>query len=230
MKRLVEEPVTTEEEFGRSVTRHPAFGQIVASRVSGHQVLYGSDFRHNAYMTIKIVRSELHRSLSRDWHFGNDQVIEVALSEAQWATFVSAPNIGSGVPCTIEHIQGQYMPRLPDPKSRVDQFRAEVETKLQDSLQQLDVVMRELDEMGLPKGKAARIKERLRHARLQLANNLPFMAEQFDEHMEETVKKAKAEVHGYMTGVVQRAGLGVLTQKMLPLQIEQTKEGEESDV
>ena len=64
----------------------------------GSTNLYDSDFRHNHYMTITIRASELHRDLNRDWHFGRNELIEVALTESQWATFVSAPNMGSGLP------------------------------------------------------------------------------------------------------------------------------------
>lgn len=35
-------------------TRHPAYGQISASRVSGERVLYGSDFRHRNFVQIRI--------------------------------------------------------------------------------------------------------------------------------------------------------------------------------
>ena len=202
------------------MTEHPAFGQIVAVRTSGSRALYGSDFRHNAYMTIRIARSQLRRSLSYDRHHAREELIGVALSEAQWATFVSAPNVGSGVPCTIDHVQGARMPDLPDPASRVDQFRGEVEAKLQASLENLRTALKEIDEMGLPKGKAARLKQRIQHTYIQLASNLPYVAEQLGKHMEETVEKAKAEIHGYMTGVVQRAGLDALTNGVTPLQIE----------
>ena len=102
----------------------------------------------------------------------------------------------------------------------VDQFRGEVEAKLQASLENLRTALKEIDEMGLPKGKAARLKQRIQHTYIQLASNLPYVAEQLGKHMEETVEKAKAEIHGYMTGVVQRAGLDALTNGVTPLQIE----------
>jgi hypothetical protein len=51
-------------------------------------------------------------------------------------------------------------------------------------------------------------------------SNASFVAKSFGEHMEETVEKAKAEVHGYMTHVIQRAGLEAITGGQLPLQIE----------
>lgn len=222
-QRPIEAPVVTVEPSHaggeRTVSRHPAFAQIVASRTSGHKALYGSDFRHQAYMTIRIARSELNRDLSRDWHFGREPLIEVALSEAQWATFVSAPNIGSGVPCTIQGIDYDMTPGLPDPENRADQYGAEVRKKMASSIGALDKLIAEIDGLGLSKAKAAALKEGVEKARQQLKSNIPFVAQSFDEHMEETVEKAKVEIHGYMTGALIRSGLEALGAAP-PLQLE----------
>lgn len=220
MKREIQEPATVvgDETFGDKTT-HPAFGQILARRVNGHRSLYGSEFRHNAYMSITIHTSQLHRSLSRDWHYGGKEIISVDLSEAQWATFVSAPNIGSGVQCTIDHIHGVSMPLLPDPKPSSDQFAQEVKAKLADSVEQLKSTLVAIDEMGLPKTKAQALKDKINRSINQLSANIPFVAEQFGEHVEDTVEKAKAEIHGYMTQVIQRAGIESLTGGKLPLEI-----------
>lgn len=223
MARVIEEPISRETTGpgAETATTHPAFCQIGASRVSGHTHLYDSDFRHNAYMTISIRRSELRRGLYRDWHYGGAEIIEVALSEAQWATFVSAPNIGSGVPCTLQRQNGVSIPGLPAPASRTEQFGSEIRKGLDKSLAALSELDTEIEGMGLPKGKTAAIREVLRRAYSTLSSTVPFVAEQFDEHMEGTVEKAKAEVHGYMTEAIMRSGLAALTNAEPPLQIEQ---------
>jgi hypothetical protein len=113
-----------------SVERHPAYAQIGASRVSGRAFLYGSDFDHHAYMTISIYKSELHRGLSCDRAFSRGEIIEVALSEAQWATFVSTLNVGSGVQCTIQHLNRERVPQLPEAPKRKTQFQEELNERL----------------------------------------------------------------------------------------------------
>lgn len=223
MARNIEQPVTTEKTgSGRrdeSVTTHPAFAQIGVTRVSGHTNLYDSDFSHNAFMSITITRSELHRGLSNDWHFAGDELIRVSLSEAQWATFVSSIN-GSSVPCTLERHNGTSVPGLPSPASRTEQFREEMQRDLADTLKALDEMGELIDSLNLPKGKRSALIDKGRAIHAKLTSSLPFVAEQFDEHMENTVEKAKAEVHGYMTGVIQRAGITALSQgDKLPLQI-----------
>lgn len=58
---------------------------------------------------------------------------------------------------------------------------------------------------------------------MELRSNLPFVAKQFDEHMEDIVEDAKVEIHGYMTNTLQRAGMDVLKES-LPLAIEHQEE------
>lgn len=205
-RRIVEQPVSAESDRG-TITTHPAFAQIGASRVTGAAYLYGSDFTHHAYMTVTIRRSQLHRDLSRDWHYATDELIQVALTEAQWATFVSSPNVGTGVPCTLDHFDGRRVPELPPPPERTKQFKAEIDDKLRASLAEVEAALRDVDGLGLSKAKGGIIKDRLNAVIRELHGNLPFVAEQFSEHAEETVEKAKAEVHGYMVDAIQRAGM-----------------------
>ena len=102
MARPVVEPTVTRGKWGaddREVLTHPAYAQVSISHVSGSSDLYGSDFTHQNYVTLSISRSELHRDLNRDWYFEREELIEIALSEAQYATMVAAPRIIAGRNC-----------------------------------------------------------------------------------------------------------------------------------
>lgn len=227
MARNIEDPVTTARDGvggrGETVTTHPAFAQIGVSRVSGHTNLYDSDFAHNAYMMVRIFPSELVRGLSYDRHHaGRLSYIEVALSEAQWATFVSSANIGDGVPCTLERKDGTGIPGLPSPPSRQKQFKSEMADDIADTLKAVSEMEALIDSMGLPKGKAQQLLNKAMTVRNKLTSSLPFVADQFDEHMEGIVERSKAEVHGYMTGQIMRSGLAALGG-VEPLQIEDAR-------
>jgi len=221
MRPPIEEPTVTYDDSpcGGEISNHPAFGQISASRVSGSMNLYGSDFTHNGFIVVSIRRSELRRDLSKDWFHERDALIEVAMSEAQWATFVSSMNHGSGPCCTIEHIAGKAMPSLPDPVERTAQFSKEVNEQLAECMDEIRDAITKLDNMGLPKGKAASLRESYEQVLMHLKSNLPFIAESFSKHAETTVEKAKQEIHGYMQNIVQRVGLASLADSM-PLLLE----------
>ena len=211
MSRVIEYPktVTTGHE---SVTTHPAFGQIGAHRVSGGGVLYDSEFLHQHYVTISIRTSELHRTHNRDWHFGRDEIIEVSLSEAQWATFVSSMNMGSGVPCTIQHRDGGVVPGLPDPERTTEKFAQELRDKLKIAEAQVVAVQNALLAGSVNKTQAKALAARLEQVRYNIGSNAVFVADSFDEHMETTVEKAKIEINAYATNMVMRTGLNLLGQ------------------
>jgi hypothetical protein len=213
--RSVEQPQTvhTGQTHSESVTTHPAFGQIGASRVSGGAYLYGSDFSHQHYMTIRIRASELHRNLSRDWHFAKDELIEVALSEAQWATFVSSMNTGSGVPCTLQQVAYKSVPGLPKPPKIADQFKAEMVKTVADIQADLKALRGEVGGLGIGKKKAEDLQQRLARIHDRLIGSTSFVADQFEEHIEGVIESAKVEVNAYVVNQVMRAGLDSLGAK-----------------
>lgn len=205
-----------------TMTTHPAFAQIGAYRVSGHTNLYDSEFKHNGYMAIRISRSELHRGLNYDRHYGREEYIEVALSEAQWATFVSAPNMGSGVPCTLQHINGKQVPGIPD-FDRKSQVVNEMEMDFENVLGKLKEALEAVDNLGVSAKKASEVRSKIEAAHREISANMPFTVEQFERHVEQTVERGKAEIHGHMTNVIQRAGLEALGGN-LPLSLTNEKE------
>lgn len=188
--------------------KHPAYAQAHASRVTGHTTLYGSDFTHSHYITLSISYSEEHRSLSRSWHFPRGEIIEVSMSESQWATLVSSLNHGSGVPVTISRYHGKGVPGIEQPK-KVELFAGEVAMELNQLMGSIQRA-KDLFEDDANKMSAAvreRMKRLLWELEAAMQSGLPFVTKQFSEHMENTVEAAKAEVHAYAQATL--SGLGI---------------------
>src|SRR5205085_12031249 len=81
---------------------HPAWALIGASRVQSGPpgaTLFDSELRHQHYVTITLRQASRKRNLNRDWLHAESRlpIIEVAVSEAQWAQFVTSMNQGDGV-------------------------------------------------------------------------------------------------------------------------------------
>jgi hypothetical protein len=217
MTRSVQEP---EESVGHmergKVYKHPAFGLIHAGRTTGGaSVLFGSDFEHHNSVRITISGAELHRSLSNDWHHGRNELIEVELSEAQWATFVSSLNMGGGTPCTVRHIGGKRTPEIPLRRVE-DVAKAEAAAKFQQVSSRVKATIAAMEgEIGksLSKVKRDKLLEELHSLDMDLRSSLPFMQREFGEHMEGVVEKAKIEVNAYMQTTISRAGLKALTDQ-----------------
>ena len=203
--RTIEEPVVTKEDGKHwdETERHPAFGVIGASRVSstGHN-LFQSDFQHRGFVVIKVMGAELHRGLSRDWVFARDTIVEVAVSEAQWATFVSTLNVGDGVPCTITARQGVgLVPGLPH-RDEKDKFAPELQKTLEEAASHL----KELEKLPMSAKAHAQVEKAIK----AITDSAPWVAKVFGEHVEEKLEKAKSEIGAWVTSTIQRAGLAAL--------------------
>lgn len=222
MPRIEQEPTESEGHHGGVRYDHPAYGQIGASRVSGARNLYGSDFSHQHYISVHISRSCFERGLSTDWHHAKDEIVRVDLSEAQWATFVSAMNVGSGTPCTISRIGREGVPEIPS-RQQAAHFKNEAREKVARNIDRLKALRAKVLDAAssLAKAKQADLLAEIDGAIQDLGQNLPFVADCFDEHVEATIEKAKVEVHGYIQGVLTRAGIQALSSESRdPLLIE----------
>ena len=229
--RKIEQPiVTTDPHDDRgTITTHPSFAMIGAYRTEGRTALHGSEVVHNSYITIKITRSEMRRTHSRWWFFGRKRVIEVSLSGAQWAEFLSNMNVGDGVPCTLEYADGVNVPRLPDPVMPTQKFEEEARGKLDAALQELAELNSFVasDQVKIPAKTKEHIHSRLNMATMQIRSNLPFVMESVVEHMEEFVTKAKIEVSAWATHQLVKLGLARINGQDGPIEIED-KSGEKT--
>ena len=196
---------------------HPAFAQIGAYRTSGSANLYGSDFPHQHYIVIKIHRSQLDRRLSNDWPHTRDDLIEVALSEAQWATFVSSLNVGQGVQCTLQYLGREEIPSLPNPEDRRVLFGREMRETQDDAVAHLEKLAQAVAGMGLSQKKQAELLGHVRMAQQEIGVNTEFVANQFGEHMETVSQRARMEVNAYVTmmsgGHTQRVAIDAATSR-----------------
>lgn len=210
--QVVEEPVETQDEDHnrRWKITHPAFALVRASRVSGSTALFQSDFVHNHYVTLTIIRANMYRDLSNDWVHDRGDLIEINMSEAQWATFVSSLNVGAGTPCTLREYNGEIIPRIPNPKPPEEQFEREVQASTDTAVKELDALKALIKELGLPKGKTAQLLDKVFQVRRQFDDSIPFIAGQFSEHMEENVESARTEIHAYAVNLLMKTGLKAL--------------------
>ena len=212
MTDTYEAPVICEDKSPAHETKetHPSYGMIGASRVTGKICLFGSDFVHHSYMTISISNADLFRGLSSDLPFAHDEIIEVALSEAQWATFVSTPNNGQGVQCTIQHIHRKGVPQIPNPPDRHDQFKNEIGSLSASGKKVLNELAGMIDALKISAKQKEELKWKLTQAARSVGSSAEFVADQFVEHMEKVTENAKIEVNSYITSTVHRAGLSAL--------------------
>ena len=190
------------------VETHPCYAQIGANRVQGRKVLYGSDFVHEHYITIRIAASSLHKQLGRDSAMASHiPYIEVALSEAQWATFVSTMNVFTGTQCTLTYLNRESVPQLETPPDKQEKFKTDAKAILADHVKKLAALENAIAAGNIPAKLKKELADTVAVLRANLLPNVNYIGEQFVEHMENTKEKAKIEVNAFIHGEIARAGL-----------------------
>jgi hypothetical protein len=199
----------TINKYGDEV--HPAFGMISAGRMSSTpgQVLFQSDIKHQHTVRITINRASRKRDLNMDWVHPKNELIEVELSEAQWASFVSSMNT-TGVPCTIRRTEDEvsvpgldYDPRLAHSMREVKDAAAKTFGKIREAMQAYEKALAD-------KAPAKERNEKLRALHFAIENsgaNMTFAAKTLVEHTENVVQRARADIEAMVAAEATRLGL-----------------------
>jgi len=204
---------------GETVERHPSFGLVGLFKTCGSQPLFGSPLEvNNGYVTIKISHGEkIHSGHGYDRYFPRNTVVEVMISEAQFAQLITSWNSGEGVPCTFDFIapggEGS-VPGWPDDDyvSDTEQVRNEFKDRISDVKKKVETAITSMNAILGKKG-ALTIAEKdsIREGMIALSRLLddsaPFMAEQFVEVTEKVVQKAMTEIDAFVTKVAVHTGL-----------------------
>ena len=193
------------------IDKHPSYGMVGISHVSGHANLFGSEFKHQHYIVLTVRHAERHRDLSRDWYFGKDEIVSVALSESQFVELVGRSNIGFGTPCTIRHIQGKMVPPPPPPETNRDRFSADMERDIKKCTEDMRAAVATLNE-AIETGKIGKtalreISKKFEYAAAAVDCGIPFVRKSFEEEMENVVNHAAVEIEATVSCIAMRLGI-----------------------
>ena len=198
--------------------RHPAYGTIEVSHpMGGSDVYFGSRVEHQSRVCVTISTGSLKRDLSNDWIHSEKLLLELELTDAQWAQFVSSHS-GRATPCTFRHYPKgalenglEIVPGIAgDPDARPS-FSEEMRKTLRKEVADLRDAVKRMDAM-LESGKLGKkelqdIRNNVAWGAERVASNGGFVAEQFTEHMETVVSDARIEIEATMRNTIQTIGL-----------------------
>lgn len=201
IERTVEKQGTSLE---RETFKHPAFGMIGFSRVSGGEnTLFGSSIKHNDRIVMTLKHGEQDRHLHDDWYYGRGLITEVEMSYSQFAECISTLNVGDGVPCTIRFTEKDgNIPYIKENNSKREQFRNEFSNTISKAMEQVQAQINQIQE-SIDNKKNLGVKDRkeiisqLRQVKYNIGSNLDFCVEQFDEQMDRTALEAKGEIEAF---------------------------------
>ncbi|MEE8368276.1 MAG: hypothetical protein V3S30_08155, partial [Thermoanaerobaculia bacterium] len=98
---------TQATSFGEGTKEaHESYGTVHVSRCSGRAQLFDVSSPQQHFIALSIKEAVRYRSLSNDQIYSKRQLIEVWMSETQFARMLSSIGMGGGVPCTLHHVAG----------------------------------------------------------------------------------------------------------------------------
>lgn len=196
--------------------QHPSFGKITVSRVHGSaRRLFGTRVQHHETIRITVQGATLSRDLSRDWILSNGTIIELDMSPAQWATFISSFGQGDGTPVTlIARPEGSNIIQCPPPPP-FNNERLEHEQEIDDLIKEIhrerDIIEQQVAALFAAKSVTKKDLSALRNALGKFINacihNIPFVAESYKKTLHTITEEAKIEVEAFTEQYLFNLGL-----------------------
>lgn len=211
--RIPEEPPKVRVEDERTIRSHPAYAMISASRGSGSPILFGSALdMHNGFITVSIRTAEMIQDRVDDRAFPRQHLVEVKMSYAQWAEFVSTISFGSGVPCTLRAVHGEWIPQIQQEPPPVDRASERVKEAAGALLPEWDERVERIRTLldKIPKGAREAVLRELHAHESHLRSSIPFYVDMVEEVLTKRIVAAKSEADGVIAVGLQRLGVRAL--------------------
>lgn len=198
---------------------HESYGMLKIGRVSHGQetILFGSSIPHRETIRLSIQAGSLQRDLHHDWYLAEGrEYIEIEMSQAQFAEAITSFNQGSGVPVTIRCLNGKNIEEPQFSNKRI-QYEEEFKHKMKSLEQKLSVLTEGAEDVlknkkSITKGDRENILYQLSMLKQELASNIPFMMNSYNEQLDKTTKEAKAELEAYTINKLNQLGLSKLEE------------------
>jgi hypothetical protein len=192
---------------------HESYGVIgfTRSQSNMNKSLFGSSIKHHNTIVMRISSATLDRNLNNDYVHSGKNIVEIEMSETQFAQAITMFNRGDGTPVTIRKIGDNNMEACPF-VSKVDQFNAEFQHNMKELEHDIKLSMQKATEI-LTSGKAPTKGERelilktINSLMQQISSNIPFVAQQFNEQMDKTVTEAKKEIERFLVNKALELGI-----------------------
>lgn len=195
---------------------HPSYCTVRFSRTnSSHQKpFFGSSIKPNSYITLTISSAEIDRKLNNDWIHSGRELIQVGMTEAQFAELITTINMGSGTPATLFH-DGKKKIEEPPYISKVEQHSMEFSNKMHEMSENLKNNFNKIQtiinsDKPINKQAKAELINMYNSMITQINSNIPFYEQQFLEQMQNTVHEAKMEINQHIQQEAQRLGINTI--------------------
>ena len=197
---------------------HPSFGLLQFNRISGVARFFGSELAHDSYIKMTVSEAVVERKYNQEWYYqkSNIPILQVRLTNLQFAELITSMNMNSGIPVTIERTEKGIRPSLPDKKNAKEEF--EDDTKK--TFEELTISIKESVEKAKNILENSKLNKRDREGLFilitsilqEFESNMPFALKNFQEATNRIITEAKIEVEGAIQHKLTTLGLESLHQ------------------
>lgn len=196
------------------VSEHPSYGLARFSRITGgNRSLFGSSIQSSNTITFTITRASHERDLGNDWYHSKNEIIEIEMSNNQFAELITSFNYGEGIPVTIRRINHDRFPHPPF-MSKIDLHNNEFKKKMYnyavDAEKMVAKTLELLKKPNVGKGDKEVIQKEVESLLNMLKSSIPFYQNQFVEATEKTLTEAKSEFEAWVESKIRSKGLEAL--------------------
>lgn len=194
---------------------HPSFGMLGLSRIHGKSgYLFGSEIQSDNFIELTLSEGEMNRELSNDWFFARKTLFKVKMSPNQFSELITALNIGSGVPVTIEEVMGEKIEQCNDMESKKTYTHNQFKQRMAEFMSEINSKYKEAEQIinkkNLSKDDQEKLKWFYQRMSQEIKQNIPFFVKCFQEVMDKVVLDAKSEIDSALLHSVVSAGIEAL--------------------
>lgn len=196
-----------------TILRHESYGMLRICRYhGGEQSFFGSAIPHEGGISLEILEGEWKRGLNSDWYMPKKRLIEIRMTENQFAEAITNLN-ASPVPVTLQSVMGEKRETPPLVNKR-NQFENELDEQMTEVANRLASLSKNAENLlqgkkNLSKDDREAILKELQAVQTELRNNLPFIKTCFREAMDDIVLESKTEAENFIKQRAQSLGIDV---------------------
>ncbi len=197
---------------------HDSFAQISFNRTVGINTnFYGSELPQDHHITLEVHHSEIERRLTHDQYYENGRILRIRMTSAQFSELITSMNSGSGIPCTLESLEGKNIEALPVLEGRKDFVHRKFEHRMENFALQLKEKQERVKELSnkktLSKEDQKELNWLVEWITQEVSSNIPYFSKCFQKTMDEVVFEAKTEVENAIQHKITTLGLNALHEE-----------------
>jgi hypothetical protein len=160
--------------------------------------LFDVPYPVRGYITLQISKARINRSTYDVYHMNEEELIEVKMSYSQFAEAITNMNIGCGIPCTLNYLNGKKIPDIESQIHEIDLFEDDIVDNLESIYQKLHDIKQTISSSKMAKGTQSNLMIQCNQLGNILKDRLPFIEKVYLEKLSKLKSKLKTDIASWV--------------------------------